>query len=55
MHFPATLRWALVLSQAALALGAASNATSIQDLSLGALDEKLQVRTLPTGLPGPLR
>lgn len=45
MPSPATLRWALLLAQAALVLGAASNVTaSFEDLSLGALDEKLQVR-----------
>ncbi|KAL2114385.1 hypothetical protein VUR80DRAFT_8075 [Thermomyces stellatus] len=37
-----TLRWALVLAQAAYVLGTASNAISVEDLSLSTLDEKLQ-------------
>lgn len=45
MKLSAGLRWALVLAQAALVVSAASNATAFEDLSLEALDEKLQVRT----------
>lgn len=44
MKLSVSLRWALVLAQAALVVGAASNATALEDLSLDALDEKLQVR-----------
>ena len=53
MHFSANARWALLLAaQAALVIGTASNATTLGDLSLNALDEKLQVRP-PASAPAP--
>ena len=44
MTWPVSFRWTLLLlASAALAMGAATNETSIEHLSLESLDEKLQV------------